>query len=437
MASPDSLPKIAFLGLGAMGLCMSTHMYRSGFPLTGYDIWKPTLEKFEAQCAAIANESKISIPVKTASSPCEAVKGADVVILMVATHHHVESALFDKDVGAVHSLKKGCAIIITATVPPMYPLSVRKKLDEEFRRADVALVDAPVSGGTARAVNGTLTIMTSADLPESLERKDVKVVLDELAGDLGVISGGLGSGTATKALNQVCCGIHIVASSEIMGLAAVLGLDTEKFYEYQIQQDRARKREGWSWMFENRGVRMLQKEPPIASMTAIIVKDVGIIMDETKRLSIDLPMVAASAASLKEVMDAGMSAQDDSCVVKVYLEKANRKTDLVQDRVANSTLTSGKDDEVMKMLCDAHACIHIASSYETVVFSEALKMSNDRQRQQWYSIIAGAAGGSTMFYEVVPAMFAARNYVDGMQEYIKSRKLVSVSIRLQCSLLIF
>jgi len=424
MASTESLPKVAFLGLGAMGLCMSTHMYRSGFPLTGYDIWKPTLEKFEAQCASIAEASSISQPVKAGASPREAVKGAEVVVLMVATHHHVESALFDKDVGAVYGLEKDCAVIIAATVPPMYPLSVRKKLDEQFGRKDVALVDAPVSGGTARAIDGTLTIMASADVPESLARSDVKVVLDSLAGNLSIISGGLGSGTATKALNQVCCGIHIVGSSEIMGLAAVLGLDTKKFYDYQTQQDGERKREGWSWMFENRGARMLQREPPMSSATAIIVKDVGIIMDETKRLNIELPMVAASAAGLKEVMDAGMSAEDDSCVVKVYLKNSDQKIDLVQERVGNSTLSIGEDEKVMKMLCDAHACIHIASAYETVVFSEALKMSSDKQRQQWYSIISGAAGGSTMFYETVPAMFAAKNFKEGMNDYVRTRRLV-------------
>jgi 3-hydroxyisobutyrate dehydrogenase len=424
MASTDSLPRIAFLGLGAMGLCMSTHMYRSGYPLTGYDIWRPTLEKFEAQCATIAKQSNISQPVKTAPSPREAVKGAEVVVLMVATHYHVESALFDKDVGAVYGLEKGCVVIIAATVPPMYPLSVRKKLDEEFGRKDVALVDAPVSGGTARAVDGTLTIMASADVPETLERKDVKVVLDNLAGNLSVISGGLGSGTATKALNQVCCGIHITASSEIMGLAAALGLDTQKFYDYQIQQNGERKREGWSWMFENRGARMLQKEPPMASATAIINKDVGIIVDEMQRLSIDLPLVAASTAQLKEVMDAGMSADDDSCVVKVYLDKAKQTPDLVQERAGNSTLSTDEDEKVMKMLCDAHACIHIASAYETVVFSEALKMSSDKQRQQWYSIISGAAGGSTMFYQTVPALFEANDFKVGMKDYVRSRKLV-------------
>ena len=422
--STQDPPKVVFLGLGAMGLCMSTHMYRSGFPLTGYDIWKPTLEKFAAQCEAIAKDHNISEPVKTASSPREAVKGAEVVVLMVATHHHVESALFDKDIGAVYGLEKSCAVIITATVPPMYPLSVRKKLDEEYGRRDVALVDAPVSGGTARAVDGTLTIMASADMPESLERKDVKIVLDSLAGNLSNISGGLGSGTATKALNQVCCGIHIVASSEIMGLAAVLGLDTKKFYDHQIQQDGERKRQGWSWMFENRGARMLQRSPPMSSATAIIVKDVGIIMDETERLKIDLPLVAASAAGLKEVMDAGMSAEDDSCVVKVYLDKAKQRIDLVQERVENSTLSIEENDKVMKMLCDAHACIHVASAYETVVFSEALKMSSDKQRQQWYSIISGAAGGSTMFYEAVPAMFESDSYEDGIRKYVRLHQTV-------------
>jgi 3-hydroxyisobutyrate dehydrogenase len=78
---------------------------------------------------------------------------------MVATHDHLHSALFDKDTGAIHKLPQDCAVIIHATIPLEQPSIIHERLVNEFKRPDIALIDAPVSGGVARSTNGTLVIM--------------------------------------------------------------------------------------------------------------------------------------------------------------------------------------------------------------------------------------------------------------------------------------
>jgi 3-hydroxyisobutyrate dehydrogenase-like beta-hydroxyacid dehydrogenase len=94
----------------------------------------------------------------------------------------------------------------------------------------------------------------------------------------------LGSSLKLKALNQVNCGINITAASEIMGLAAVLGLDTQKFYDGIKSAEHCQHgfRQGVSWMLLDRGARILTATPKMSSATGITVKDVGIILDEAR-----------------------------------------------------------------------------------------------------------------------------------------------------------
>lgn len=398
-----SSPTVAFIGLGAMGFAMSTHLVKTGFSVVGYDIYGPTLDRWQATCDEIPNAR-----AKTATSPSEAVKNASVVCLMVANHHHVHSALFDAAVGAVHALPKDCTVIIHATVPPTEPLSVRSRLTEEFKRPDVKLIDAPVSGGVARSINGTLTIMTSSDDPKSFQDPDAKAVLENVASKgktLYIIPGSLGAGQSAKALNQVMAGIHIPSASEIMGLAAVNGVDTQKFYDALVTKDATGKTAvGWSWMFENRGPRMLSATPPMASATSIINKDVNIIRDEEVRLDVELPLLNTASSVITEVMKTHASA-DDSCIAQYYLGFDSERTNLVVERAGNPTIAAGEQDAKIQDLAKAHAVIHLTSAYETIKFAQALDLMRPGQKKQWFSIIAGAAGGSTIFSEVIPRAF--------------------------------
>lgn len=404
ITSSNPNPQVGFIGLGAMGFAMSTHLVRVGFPVTGYDIYGPTLDRWRATCKDIENSQ-----AKTATSPSEAVRNAVVVCLMVANHHHVHSALFDPENGAVHALPKDCTVIIHATIPPTQPSNVRERLTTEFNRPDVKLIDAPVSGGVARSINGTLTIMVSSDDMKNLQEPNAKTVLENVASKgktLYAIPGGLGAGQSAKALNQVMAGVHIPSASEIMGLAAVSGLDTQKFYDNLTTKDASSGRTpmGWSWMFDNRGPRMLNADPPMASMTLIINKDVGIIRDEEVRLHIDLPLLNAASNIITEVMKTHATA-DDSCIAQYYLGFGSERQDLAVKQAGAATVDGAEQDRLIRTIAFAHAIIHLVSAYETTVFARALDLMRPEQKKQWFSIIAGAAGGSTVFSEVIPLAF--------------------------------
>ena len=116
----DHVPHVAFLGLGAMGFAMSTHLVRTGIRVTGFDIYQPTLDRWTEACSKIQKDENSQAQFSTTTSCPEAVKsGANIVILMVATHYHINSALFDT--GAVKDLPPNLPLIIMATVPPTYP----------------------------------------------------------------------------------------------------------------------------------------------------------------------------------------------------------------------------------------------------------------------------------------------------------------------------
>lgn len=246
--------KVAFLGLGAMGFGMATALLKKGHPVTGYDVWAPTLERFVAAGGQASN------------SPRETVKDAKYIVFMVATAAQILSALFEGEDAAIHDIGKGAVLVLCSTGPPEYVPNIRTLLDEKYGRKDVQVVDAPVSGGTIRAAAGTLTILASG--PESA-LEAAKPVLDDMAGsNLYIIPGGLGAGTKVKMVHQVLAGIHIVMTSEAMGFVAALGLNTKAAFE------ELKSGEATSFMFENRVPHMLVKDEKVYSALNIITKDI-------------------------------------------------------------------------------------------------------------------------------------------------------------------
>jgi 3-hydroxyisobutyrate dehydrogenase len=232
---------------------VATNLLTNKLQVTGFDVWPPTLEKFVAAGGS------------SSPTPRAVVKSAPFVVFMVATATQILSALFDPETGAIETLEQGATLILCSTGPPEHSPNVRKLLNEK-NRSDVKVIDAPVSGGTIRAANGTLTILASG---KEEDIAGARKVLDVMAGpNLYLIPGGLGAGTKVKMVHQVLAGIHIVMASEAMGFAAKLGLDTRKAFEV------LKKGEGMSWMFENRGPHMIVKDEKIYSALGIIVKDI-------------------------------------------------------------------------------------------------------------------------------------------------------------------
>lgn len=248
-----SKPEIGFCGLGAMGLGMATNLVKQGYLVTGFDLYPPSLEKFQKAGG---------IP---SSSLAESAKNKPFYIVMVAAAVQAQPALFADD-GIVNSLPKGATLLLTSTVPSSYAQSVEKQL-KDIGRDDIFFIDAPVSGGAGRAADGTLSIMAGAS-DAAFEKG--KWLLAEMSAPskLFIVEGGIGQGSNMKMVHQVLAAIQILAVSEAYGFAARLGLNGKDLKDAIVAS------EAWSWMFENRSQRTLTEDYfPGASAVTIILKD--------------------------------------------------------------------------------------------------------------------------------------------------------------------
>ncbi|WLW54917.1 NAD(P)-dependent oxidoreductase [Streptomyces sp. YU58] len=292
-------PRTAVIGLGAMGLPMATHLAQH-LPVTAYDI----SESRRTHLTAVGGTP--------APTPADAARDADVVLLAVRDHPQVETALFGKH-GAAETLRPGTTVVLTSTVGPEAARATATRLAER----DVLTVDAPVSGGPARAANGDLLIVVGAD-DKALEQ--ARPVLDLLASTLTVVGKAPGDGQSLKAINQLLAGIHIAAAAEAVALARALGLDPATVVET------LRHGAAGSFMFADRGPRMVETyendtAPEVRSRLDIFVKDMGIVTGIAKDAHVPVPLASAAQQLYLLGEAAGLAAQDDSSVVTVLSPK--------------------------------------------------------------------------------------------------------------------
>lgn len=285
---------VAFIGLGAMGFGMASWLVHEGFSVCGYDVYPPSLERF------------VKVGGKASSSPEEAVKGAQVVVIMVTNQDQAQSVLYGPN-GAVPALAKGAVVVVCSTVSPDYVRQLEGHLKGEGR--DLMLVDAPVSGGVARAANGTLTIMAAGS---NTALHGAGSVLKAMSENLYIIQGGVGAGSTVKMVNQLLAGVHIASAAEGMAFGARLGLNTRLIYDIVSCSS------GSSWMFINRVPHMLDDDYTPYSALDIFVKDLGIVAGEAKRLNLPVPLASSALQQFLSGSAAGLGRQDDAAVVKVF-----------------------------------------------------------------------------------------------------------------------
>ncbi|CAB4281406.1 unnamed protein product [Prunus armeniaca] len=294
VAKSYTINRVGFVGLGAMGFGMATHLLNSNFSVLGYDVYKPTLTRFASAGGLIG------------SSPAEVCKDVDVLVIMVTNEAQAESALYG-DFGAISALPSGASIILSSTVSPGFVSRLDQRLQNEGK--NLKLVDAPVSGGVVRASMGTLTIMASGS-DEAL--KSTGSVLSALSEKLYVIKGGCGAGSGVKMVNQLLAGVHIASGAEAMAFGARLGLNTRILFDFITNS------EGSSWMFENRVPHMLDNDYTPHSALDIFVKDLGIVSHECSVRKVPLHISTVAHQLFLSGSAAGWGRQDDAGVVKVY-----------------------------------------------------------------------------------------------------------------------
>lgn len=283
---------VGFIGLGAMGFGMATHLLKSNFTVVGYDVYKPTLSRFVEAGGFVGD------------SPEEVAKDVDVLVIMVTNEAQAESVLFG-DLGAVPALPTGASIILSSTVSPAYVSQLEQRLQGKMLK----LVDAPVSGGVKRASSGTLSIMASGT-DAALEH--CASVLAALSEKFYLIKGGCGAGSCVKMVNQLLAGVHIASAAEALAFGARLGLHTRSLFHFIT------KSVGTSWMFENRGPHMLDNDFTPYSALNIFVKDLGIVSRECSSRRLPLPVAVAAHQLFLAGSAAGWGGLDDAAVVKFY-----------------------------------------------------------------------------------------------------------------------
>jgi 3-hydroxyisobutyrate dehydrogenase len=262
--------KVAFLGLGAIGTPMASHLARDPFDLT---VWNRTGEK----ARAFAEENG----VYAASTPAEAVADAEVVITCVPSSREVEQVLAGES-GVEAGLKKGALLIDCTSGDP----ATSRKIAERLKARGVSFVDAPVSGGVKGAVAGTLTIMcggSEADIDRA------RTVL-EAFGKKIIRCGEIGAGDAVKAMNQALLAINIWAGGEALASLAKLGVNAS------VALDVINGSSGRSNVSENLfPERVLGRKYPRTFKLALLDKDVRIAEEITKQNEIPSPFIELAA----------------------------------------------------------------------------------------------------------------------------------------------
>ncbi|WP_077624704.1 NAD(P)-dependent oxidoreductase [Sediminibacillus massiliensis] len=260
-----AIKSIGFIGLGAMGLPMAKNLVKAGYDL--HVSAHRNREPIEQLKSLGANE-QISLADVAANS--------EVLISILPTDREMESVLLSDEV--LNSLPED-AILIEMTSGSA---AMMKKVNETYQKQGIRVLDGPVSGGTAGAEQGTLTVMTGGKT-EVLE--EVRPVLDAMAKNIYLV-GDVGAGKAIKAINQMLAGIHMIASAEAVALAEKLDIDKSAV------KDVIGNSSGASWMLLNKIDTLSERNFEPGFKLNLMKKDVQIAVDEGQDLDMPLAQLA-------------------------------------------------------------------------------------------------------------------------------------------------
>jgi 3-hydroxyisobutyrate dehydrogenase len=283
----------AVIGLGSMGFGMARSLRREGLDVTGFDVVADAVARFVADDGC-----------RGETTAARAVAGADIVVSVVVNGAQTEAVLFGPD-GVAEAMRPGAVFISSATMDP----AVARRLAERLEATGRLYLDAPISGGAARAAKGELTIMASGS-PAAFQK--ARPALDAMAAKVYELGDAAGAGAAFKMINQLLAGVHIAAACEAITFAARQGLDLRKVYEVITASA------GNSWMFENRVPHVLAGDYSPLSAVEIFVKDLGIIQDMARAERFPVPLAAAALQMYLAAAGAGMGRDDDASLARVY-----------------------------------------------------------------------------------------------------------------------
>ena len=291
---------VGVIGLGAMGSGMAQSVRRAGHVPFVFDVRREVAEGF-AKEGGVACSTLAELGAKS-----------DVIVSVVVNAAQTESVLFggtdaqgNATSGVASSMKRGSVFVMCSTVDPNWSVALEGKLNA----MGIHYIDAPISGGAAKAASAQMTMMT-AGKPEAYAIAEP--FLNAMAAKVYKLGDSAGAGSKVKIINQLLAGVHIAAAAEAMALGLREGVDAAALYEVITNSA------GNSWMFENRMAHVLAADYTPLSAVDIFVKDLGIVLDMARASKFPLPLSSTAHQMFMQASTAGFAREDDSAVIKIF-----------------------------------------------------------------------------------------------------------------------
>jgi len=286
------MKKAGLIGLGAMGAGIAATLRSKGYEMHVCDARPGAAIAFSEQGGvAWANPAQVA-------AECEQ------IVSVVVNAEQTEAVLYG-DKGAAAAMKPGSVFVMCSTVDPSRSIAFEERLDA----AGIHYVDAPISGGAAKAASGQMTMMSSAK-PAAYAKAGA--LLDAMAAKVYRLGDRAGAGSKVKIINQLLAGVHIAAAAEAMALGLREGVAPEALYDVITHSA------GNSWMFENRMAHVLAGDYTPLSAVDIFVKDLGLVLDTARASKFPLPLASTAHQMFMHASSAGFAKEDDSAVIKIF-----------------------------------------------------------------------------------------------------------------------
>ena len=287
--------KIAFIGLGTMGIGMSLNILKAGHEVT---VHNRTRRKEEEVAKEGANQ---------APSPRQAAEGAEIIVTMVSDTPDVEEVVLGAN-GVIHGAPQGAIIIDMSTISP----AATRQMAEELGEKGIKMLDAPVSGGPEGAQNGTLAIMVGGDAADFEKALPILEIMGKTVTHVGPI----GAGQITKAINQIIISGTYLTVAEGLTLGMKAGLDMQKVIQ-AISGGAAS-----SWVLHNRGINVVNNTYPLGFRVKLHHKDLGIALETARELDVTLLATALVAQIENGLIARGYGDDDVSAIGRSIREQS-------------------------------------------------------------------------------------------------------------------
>ena len=287
--------KVAFIGLGTMGIGMSLNLLKAGHDVIVHNRTRQKEEEVAREGAG------------RAESPKEAAESAEIIVTMVSDTPDVEEVVLGAN-GVIHGAPRGTTVIDMSTISP----AATRQIAEELGKKGINMLDAPVSGGPEGAQNGTLAIMVGGDAADFENALPILEIMGKTVTHVGPI----GAGQITKAINQIIISGTYLTVAEGLTLGLKAGLDMHKVIE-AISGGAAS-----SWVLHNRGVNVVTNTYPLGFRVRLHHKDLRIALDTARELDVTLPATALVAQIENGLIARGHGDDDVSAIGRSIREQS-------------------------------------------------------------------------------------------------------------------